>query len=64
MAHEVCNQANDQQQLRPMAEATSAALGEGVVAVANAGYADAAHMVQCPQMMAVRRQTWSTRLQT
>lgn len=46
VAHEVCNQANDQQQLRPMAEAASAALGEGVVAVADAGYANAEHIAQ------------------
>ena len=40
VAHEVSNDANDQRQLQPMAQAASSALGEPVIAVADAGYAN------------------------
>lgn len=46
VAHEVCTHASDQQQLQPMAEAASEALGKAVVAVVDAGYANAEHMAQ------------------
>ncbi|MDI1240018.1 MAG: IS1182 family transposase [Polaromonas sp.] len=40
VAHDVTNEANDQRQLQPMAQAASRALGEPVIAVADAGYAN------------------------
>ncbi len=40
VAHEITNEANDQRQLQPMAQAASRALGEPVTAVADAGYAN------------------------
>lgn len=44
VAHEVCNEANDTRKLQPMAEAASGALGEPVIAVADAGYANGEHL--------------------
>ncbi|GAB3655184.1 IS1182-like element ISPsy27 family transposase [Ramlibacter alkalitolerans] len=44
VAHEVTSEANDQRQLQPMAEAASAALGQPVIGVADAGYANAEQM--------------------
>lgn len=44
VAHEVTNEANDQRQLQPMAEAASRALQQPVTAVADAGYANGEHI--------------------
>lgn len=44
VAHQVTNEANDQRQLQPMAEAASAALGQAVIGLADAGYANAEQM--------------------
>lgn len=46
VAHQVTNEANDQRQLQPMAEAASAALGQPVIGVADAGYANAEQFAQ------------------
>ena len=46
VAHEVTNEANDQRQLQPMAEAASAALDKPVSAVADAGYANGEQIAQ------------------
>lgn len=45
-AHEVTNQANDQRQLQPMAQAASRALGQPATVVADAGYAHGEHIAQ------------------
>lgn len=44
VAHAVSNQANDQRQLQPMAQATQQALGEPLTVVADAGYANGQHL--------------------
>lgn len=44
VAHEVTNEANDQRQLQPMAQAASRALQQPVTAVADAGYANGEHI--------------------
>lgn len=44
VAHQVTNQASDQRQLQPMAQAASQALGQPVTAVADAGYANGEHI--------------------
>lgn len=44
VAHEVTQEANDLRQLAPMAQAASAALGQPVAAVADAGYANGEHI--------------------
>lgn len=46
VAHEVTNEANDQRQLQPMAEAASQALGRPVTAVADAGYVNGEQMAR------------------
>ncbi len=46
VAHEVTTQANDQRQLRPMAEAASQALGIAPTVVADGGYSNGEHIAQ------------------
>jgi hypothetical protein len=46
VAHGVTSQANDQQQLQPMAEATAAVLAQPVTVVADGGYANGEHIAQ------------------
>jgi transposase len=46
VAHEVTNEANDQQQLQPMAEAAAGALAQPVTVVADGGYANGEHIAQ------------------
>ena len=46
VAHEVTNQANDQRQLQPMAEAASQVLAHPATVVADAGYANGEHFAQ------------------
>jgi transposase len=46
VTHDVCNQANDLQQLQPMAEAASVVVEDGMVVVADAGYANGEQIAQ------------------
>jgi len=49
VAHEVTNEVTDQRQLQPMSEAAVQAVGQPCAIIADAGYANAAHIAQLQQ---------------